>query len=1097
MPAKSNPSEARLREIFAEALKKQAAEGRRRYLDEACGGDPGLRSRVESLLRAHERAGEFLELNAHGEDINLDTDAAGSVIGPYRLVEKLGAGGFGVVYRAEQTKPIQREVALKIIKLGMDTREVIARFEAERQALALMHHPNIAQVFDAGATEAGRPYFVMELVPGEPITDYCDAHQLPTEQRLQLFLQVCDAVQHAHKKGIVHRDLKPSNVVVTLVDEKPVPKVIDFGIAKMLHGREAGRTVLTRRELLLGTPAYMSPEQVALSGDDIDERSDIYSLGVLLYELLTGTMPFETETLRRRALDEIRRVIREENPPKPSTRLEGLGAKATEIAKHRQAEPLNLRRQLKGDLDWVVMKTLEKERSRRYDSASGLADDLLRHLHHRPVLAGPPSVVYRVRKFARRRRGALVAAGSIAAVLCAAAILSYWQSVRTREAEKRAAASRAELKTALSEPSAASRSADTQARGLFNGMALVDKEAALSPDERFLAYSDWSGKKGAVTVRQLESGKVWKFTGSGKDGGAMYEKAKELYAEALERIAGKRPGVAEMPIGAYTWSPDSQWLAYYSLSSSNSGLRVVSPKTGAIRVLVPPDPAVDYYPTDWSSDSKWILCYRNKGGLARVSVPDGQARELVPFEKPWPDHARVSPDGKYVVFSRPTGEGEPAKRPHALFVTEVATGTTRPLNLPGDCRTPIWSPTRPVILFTSDRLGSWDLWGVRVQEGKAASEPFPVQYGFGSFDLRLTRAGKLLVYRDVKPGDGYTVAVAGPASAPLKAESLPGRIYFTMNGRLHAMTLKDAKTTLTPLGYPGPPSRALHGGHRWFLEIRALPSAGTNQPRRELFVVRDDAEANQAIQLTDLPGIGQMAGMQVFAMGSIRAGQERDRIIGWARDAARGLEDGLISWAATKPLAPGPPTGPPSPPGIYLARVAFDSEGNITGLAEPLSSTPLVTNATTHDWSPDGRRLVFTKPGRTNVLQILEVGTRQAATLTEGEAPAWSPDGTWIAFHRGNASLHIIRPDSSGLRTLGRNDPPKGMTFLGPPRPGFYRAVWAPDSQALVYEFWSYGGLDNTYHELFYRLLGGGKAQCLTHDLMTDASPVAWLEGEK
>ena len=260
--------------------------------------------------------------------------------------------------------------------------------------------------------------------------------------------------------------------------------------------------------------------------------------------------------------------------------------------------------------------------------------------------------------------------------------------------------------------------------------------------------------------------------------------------------------------------------------------------------------------------------------------------------------------------------------------------------------------------------------------------------------------------------------------------------------------------------------------------------------------MRDDAEPGQAIQLTDLPEIGQMTRVHVFSMGPIRPGQERDRIIGWARDATRGLDDGLISWCASQPGAPGPPTGPPPPPAIYLARIAFDTDGNITGLAEPLSSTPLVTSATTHDWSPDGRRLVYTKPGRTNVLHIFDLTTGQSSALTEGEAPAWSPDGAWIAFHRGRASLHLIRPDGSALRTLARKDPPPG-TVLMPIGPGFYRVVWAPDSSALVYDFWDYWGLNITHHELFHLSLSGGKPQRLTPNLMTDASPVAWFEGEK
>lgn len=1094
-PAESNSVEGRLREIFAEALEKAAGEERGRFVDQACGGDARLHSRVESLLRAHEQAGAFLDHNAHGEEIERDAEAAGTVIGAYRLLERLGAGGFGVVYRAEQMTPIRREVALKIIKLGMDTREVIARFEAERQALALMHHPNIAQVFDAGATDKGRPYFVMELVEGEPITVYCDSHQLPTEQRLELFLQVCDGVQHAHQKGIVHRDLKPANVVVTVVDGKPVPKIIDFGIAKMLQGRAAGETVLTRRELLLGTPAYMSPEQVAMAGEEIDGRADVYSLGVLLYELLTGTMPFETESLRRRALDEIRQVIREESPPKPSTRLETLGEKATEIAKHRHAEPVGLRRQLQGDLDWVVMKTLEKERARRYESAKGLAEDLLRHLRHEPVLAGPPSVAYRARKFARRRRSQMITAGALAAVLCAAAVLISWQSGRTREAEGRAASSRAQLKTALSQPGMASRSSDSRARGLFNGVTFVERAAELSPDERFLAYVDWSGDEGGVMVRQVESGKLQKFAGGASDILGLHEKTRDLYTGAVEQITRKkRSGLSGMPFFGHAWSPDSQWLAYLWITpaSLNPELRIASPDKGIARLVLSPVANVHYEPMDWSPDGARLVCRgHNPPALVLVSVPEGEIRVLSKFESEGPEHARFSPDGRRLVYSQLTGGNGPGERHHALFVTDIASGRTRPLNLPGNCRAPIWSPNQPVILFTSDRLSSWDLWGVRVVEEEAPSEPFPVQYGFAYHELRLTRAGKLLVHRDIKPADGYTIAAGDSASEPLGIEFLPGRIYFSMEGRLHALSVKEARRSVTPFPGLSVPSRALHGGHRWFLEVRPLPPTGSGGPRWELFVVRDDAEASQAIQLTDLPGIGQMSRVNVFSLGIIRAGQERDRIINWGRDAARGLDDGLISWAASKPAVPGSADG--ALPGIYVVRVAFDNKGSITGLAEPVPAEPLVAGATTHDWPPDGRQLVYTQAGQTNALHLLEMETRQARRLAEGQAPAWSPDGKWIAFHRGNLSLHIIRPDGSGLRALGRLDPPAGMTFTFP-RPGFNRVVWAPDSKALVYDFWDNRGPNNTHHELFYQALGGGDPQCLTRGLMADTSPIAWLE---
>ncbi len=367
-------------------------------------------------------------------------EQAGDRIGRYKLLEKIGEGGYGVVYMAEQTEPIRRRVALKIVKLGMDTRQVIARFEAERQALALMDHPNIAKVLDAGATDTGRPYFVMELVRGIRITDYCDEQNLSTRERLDLFIQVCQAVQHAHQKGIIHRDLKPSNVLVTELDGTPVPKVIDFGIAKAT-GQQllTDKTLFTAFQQFIGTPAYMSPEQARMSGADVDTRSDIYTLGVLLYELLTGHVPFEKKDFLQAGLDEMRRVIREKEPPKPSTRLSSLSAgDLTTVAKRRHAEPPRLIHLVRGDLDWIVMKCLEKDRARRYETASGLAQDLARHLNNEPVTAAAPGAAYRVGKFIRRHRYGFATASALLLLLIAGVVVSMWQMVRARAAERQA-----------------------------------------------------------------------------------------------------------------------------------------------------------------------------------------------------------------------------------------------------------------------------------------------------------------------------------------------------------------------------------------------------------------------------------------------------------------------------------------------------------------------------------------------------------------------------------------------------------------------------------------------------------------------------------
>src|SRR5579859_725903 len=411
-------SESQNREIavFGAAL-ELPADQRGAYLDQACAGDADLRQQVEALLRVHDEAGNFFDklapvsrptsadgaMSGSSDAVHLPgvpVEKTGDRIGRYKLLQQIGEGGCGVVYMAEQEEPVYRRVALKVIKLGMDTKSVIARFEAERQALALMDHPNIARVLDAGATDIGRPYFVMELVRGIKITDYCDQNNLSTRNRLELFVQVCQAIQHAHQKGIIHRDIEPSNVLVADHDGVPVPRIIDFGIAKVTTDqRLTNKTLFTAFEQFIGTPAYMSPEQAKLSGLDIDTRSDIYSLGVLLYELLTGKTPFESRRLLEAGLDEIRRIIREEEPVRPSTRLHTLdAAEQTTVAKHRQSDPPKLVHLIRGDLDWIVMKALEKDRARRYETANGLAADVRRHLDNEPVEAGPPSKVYRLQK---------------------------------------------------------------------------------------------------------------------------------------------------------------------------------------------------------------------------------------------------------------------------------------------------------------------------------------------------------------------------------------------------------------------------------------------------------------------------------------------------------------------------------------------------------------------------------------------------------------------------------------------------------------------------------------------------------------------------
>jgi tetratricopeptide (TPR) repeat protein len=566
-----NDSDRHIMSVFCEALGREVPQERAAYLDAACGQDADLRARVEALLRAHQGAGVFLggPALATGTAATLEQAVAerpGAVIGPYKLLEQIGEGGMGLVFVAEQQQPVRRKVALKVLKPGMDTRQVIARFEAERQALALMDHPHIAHVFDGGQTPAGRPYFVMELVRGVPITDFCDQSHLPIRERLALFVDVCLAVQHAHQKGIIHRDLKPSNVLVVSHDGTPVAKVIDFGIAKAVGQQLTDKTIYTHFAQLVGTPLYMSPEQAGQSGLDVDTRSDIYSLGVLLYELLTGTTPFEKERLKEVGFDELCHIIREEEPPRPSTRISTLGPAATPVSTQRRSDPKRLSQLFRGELDWIVMKALEKDRNRRYETASAFAADVQRYLHDEPVQACPPSAWYRLRKLARRNKVALTTAALVLGALLLGAGVSLWQAVRVTVANAELEVEQGQTRAALEAEAKRRRQARTAMDAMSSEFITewLARQPKLLPEHKaFLEKALTSYKEFAADTSQDEESqagvadahhrvaRIQELLGQRPQAEAAYRRSRDLYA-ALAAAVPTKPTYRHALTGSHT-----------------------------------------------------------------------------------------------------------------------------------------------------------------------------------------------------------------------------------------------------------------------------------------------------------------------------------------------------------------------------------------------------------------------------------------------------------------------------------------------------------------------------------------------------------------
>ncbi|MEW6156886.1 MAG: protein kinase [Verrucomicrobiota bacterium] len=661
---------SRIKELFEQALDIESAAERSAFLEQACAGRRELLDRVQALLRAHETAHEFLpDLPATGSEVPI-TEKPGDRIGRYKLLQKIGEGGCGVVYMAEQEEPVRRRVALKIIKLGMDTRSVVARFEAERQALAMMDHPNIARVFDAGATETGRPYFVMELVRGVRITEYCDEQQLNTRERLALFTNVCRAIQHAHQKGIIHRDIKPSNVLVTVNDGAAVPKVIDFGTAKAMEHRLTDKTLFTEFHAFIGTPVYMSPEQAEMSSLDIDTRSDIYSLGVLLYELLTGRTPFDAQELMRAGLDEVRRTIRECEPARPSTRLSKLPQDdLTRTAERRRIEGLRLIHSIRGDLDWIVMKCLEKDRTRRYETANGIAKDIERHLINEPVSACPPSTWYRMRKSIRRNRLFFASASTVMIALTVVASLSTWMFMREREVQQE----QSRLLTVAETQSAVAREAVRELR--LRSYAADMKVAHIALLENNVGRTvelleRWFPVAGEADLRGIEWRYLWQAS----------------------RNAARHVFTQESVMNAATLSPDSRFLAAGGIDGQARIWEIATRKVVAHFEGTP-----NMHGLAWAPHGRWLavsetnrMVIRERADWKIVHESPGAANCLA-----W------SPDGQTLAGGRGASL--------CLWNTADWTITTVGTNLTGITRLTFSADSRRLCVSRSGRVEVWDL----------------------------------------------------------------------------------------------------------------------------------------------------------------------------------------------------------------------------------------------------------------------------------------------------------------------------------------------------------------------------------------------------
>ena len=983
----------RVKEIFHQVL--ESNEDQERLLGELCGGDDILRTKVRSLLDAHAEQTAFLSapsvsraaVAAHEAAAGEDAGALGQRVGPYKLLQQIGEGGFGVVYMAEQEKPFRRRVALKIIKPGMDTKQVIARFEAERQALAMLDHPNIAKVFDAGATPTGRPYFAMELVKGIPITDYCDEQKLGARERLRLFAQVCGAVHHAHENGIVHRDIKPSNVMMTEHDGTPVPKVIDFGVAKAMHQKLTDATLFTEYNQFVGTPQYMAPEQAVYAGLEIDRRSDVYSLGALLYELLTGTTPFEARSLRKAAQLEVLRILKEEEPPRPSTRVQTLGRTADNYAKSRRSDPERLARLLKGDVDWIVMKALEKDRSRRYGTAAELAADIGRYFEERPIEARPPSLRYRARKLMRRRRGPMAAAA-----ITVLAVLADVGWVGWQRSQMAAAAGAAPL------PPASELLVGTEETDCFF-------DGTPSPDGTRILHTDWC--TGDLYVRNLESGTM--------DFVTEYDFA---YGGA--------------------WLPDGRRISVGPRGPFDSPT-IIDLETGARHVPERLE-GLPLTPIDWSVDGNHLVGLlgddEGSGATVLMSLSDG-TRTVV--KAGGGSGATFSPDGRHLLFADST---EPDRD---LTVLEVQSGDRWPLvESPADEARAFWSPDGTMVAYRTEG----GLLALPVSSGRAAgrsrivtaTDLTPLGWNERGYFHVVHNSVQHLYRIEVDPLSGEAtgrreeMSLPDRGSNPVLVQWAPdmGRMAVTsrFDGKLH-ITSGEATTTFA---IPGQRPQNLwwsEDGREVFLtdlawgygnpiavhavdvETGGIRELFSKTPNRGRFHISSDGERMVWVRVGSDPLDPELHELVISAPGG-----------GEGQVLARSDERGVL-------LARVLPRFSPDGAWILFGRIRSE-EGTEDaawslwvirpdGSEERMLDEGIFLSAA--EWDPTGQRIAYEiNHGESKHLRVVSVdeGTSQpiggAEDLEEWRLLDWSPDGAWLAVREsvGGSEIWVNRDLLSG-----------------------------------------------------------------------------------